>query len=151
MDSYVFGSFSGGMTRFLLLVGSGVIGGAVLFGLCAYPAWRRPELRLFKTLRLLGLVMGVCVAATVVTLAYLFTWTAFYRVDIEKETVYLQYHVPDRTVRIPRASITIVGYQGTDQHGRVVLRTIGGKSYRSAAADSEVLRHNGEALKAIVP
>jgi hypothetical protein len=136
MESFTFGSVTGSTVHFLVFCGVAVLAGAGVCALFVVPAARRPELRRFRFLRLLGLAAALGLACVILCLAYLSTWTVFYRIDVGRDEMLLHYYLPRRSIRIPLVNLGDVMRREAGDRFRLHVCTRGGRLYRSAAADA---------------
>ena len=146
-----YGDISGSLTRFWFLTGVAVAIGIIVYALCAYPSLRRPAFRRWRSLRLLGLASGVGITAVILCLLYLSSWTRFYRIDIEPDSLLLRYFLPERTARLVRSDIRSVERgiaYGSEAPVSMVIRTTRGRTYRSAGVSGRTYDESLAVLKA---
>lgn len=99
------GSPSGAMVHFLFFTGIGTALGMILYALCAWPGTRRPQFRQFDAMPRLGAVLGLTTALVMTGFAWGGVYRDFFRLEITSEEVRLHYHMPPRTVVLPRHAL----------------------------------------------
>ena len=113
MQSFYFGVnphsnqlIAGNVFLFWFLTSIGLLAGVSIYLLGVYPSFRKLKYRQRKQLsKLQGVIFGGGVAILIIGVAYNINWTRFYRMDVQGETLSLQYYYPTRIVRLSRSDI----------------------------------------------
>lgn len=84
----------------------GVILGATIFSVVAFPWARRPRYRNFDAMPRTGAVCGLGVALFLIFVAWNTAFGEFYRIEIRDGAAHLHYHMPARTPVLSLESIT---------------------------------------------
>jgi hypothetical protein len=124
------GNPSGALVYFLLYTTVGVVVGAVLFAVCAYPGARRPQFRQWGTMPRTGAVVGLLIAGGLTYLAWSQMYRGFYQVAIDGDIVHLEFRMPTQEVTFPLADVVAFEEKHTFDKGgskRLVVRTASGE------------------------
>ena len=107
----------------------GVVLGGIIYALFAHRGTRRPQFRHLDTMPRFGAIAGALVAGLIIYMAWSSTYRTFYRLEVDEDTVRLQYYMPQQYFEFPRSEVsTIEKHFSFDKWGnrQIVLKTTQG-------------------------
>ncbi|HXG64943.1 MAG TPA: hypothetical protein VNO70_07530 [Blastocatellia bacterium] len=144
METLHFGDPGGNVAALSFISIFAVLIGFTLYGVLAYPSFRRAEFRtLGRIPRRSALLIGAIVTALIIALAYPEYGLRFHQLDIQEDRLSLQYSCPRRTVTILAPDIEkLVKAMAGDKRGswQLLIQTRNGKEYRSVGVKYDDLQ-----------
>ena len=153
MQSFYFGNVAGSALGFWFFSAIVTALGMNIYGLLAYPSWRRPQYRDWKVSKSTASIIAVVPTMLLLTLVHMNFWGSFYQLDVLPQKILLHYFYPGHTIEVPNADIEKVlrGFAVKGQGCYLSIYTKTGKKYRSARVNRRQFQAYLPKLRKILP
>lgn len=131
-QSFLFGSISGSWVAFALFGGIAAGAGIATAAMLRRFAARSGELPYYGTSAVARSSLGAIVGSAILALVWWWLWSGFYRIEVGRDVVTLQFYVPSRERVLQKQDILAARWDAAPRASRVlVVETRSGKVYRS--------------------